>query len=143
MKIDLRLPEWKNLLAKDRADGTAYWSRSGSSTGWADFLLAPIQPDGTRNLVLDTTGDDYEPKQVVVLGLRPAGFMVQWFAGCRGCDRWVKTMYAIDQHDQFRCRKCSNLTYASVQNHDARLDFARRDPFGFAESRAKAPKTAN
>jgi hypothetical protein len=143
MKIDLRLPEWKSLLARDRAEGTLQWSRSGGSSGWADFLLAPINPDGTRNLVLDHTGDPYEPKQVVVLGLRPAGFSRHWFAGCRSCDRWVRTLFALGQHDPFTCRVCSGLTYRTTQTHDARLDFARRDRMGFLASRARAPKTLN
>ena len=143
MKIDLRLPEWKSLLSNDRAEGSLSWSdsRTGSPTGWADFILAPVSSDGTRNFVIDRTGDEFEPKQVVSLGLRPAGFLRQPFAGCRGCDSWVKTLYVISQGDWFRCRKCSNLTYASVQQHDARLDFARRDLPGFVASRARAPQT--
>jgi hypothetical protein len=110
---------------------------------WVNFLIAPVNSDGTRNLVLDSTRDEYEPKQLVVLGLRPAGFSRQWFAGCQGCDRWVKSLYAMNQHDRFRCRICSNLTYASVQKHDSRSDLARRDPVGFAQSRARAPQTVN
>ncbi len=143
-KIDLRLPEWKALLSNDRAEGTLQWSnsRTGSPRAWADFLLAPLQPDGTRNLVLDRTGDEFEPKEVVVIGLRSAGFSSHWFGGCRSCDRWVRTLFAISQSDRFTCRVCSNLTYASVQKHDARLDLARRDPEGFLASRAKAPQTA-
>ena len=145
MRIDLRHPKLKGLLASDRADGgTLYWSdpRTGSPMGWADFRLSPLDPDGTRNLVLGRTGDDYEPKQCVSLGLRSAGFSTQWFAGCRGCDSWVRTLYAMSQGDRFRCRICSNLTYASVQKHDSRMDLARRDPEGFIQSRARAPQTA-
>jgi hypothetical protein len=101
-----------------------------------------MEPNGARrNLVLDTTGDEYESKQLVVLGLRPAGFSRQWFAGCRTCDRWVRTLYAVNQHERFRCRTCSNLTYWSVQKHDARLDFAKRDLAGFLASRARVPQT--
>jgi hypothetical protein len=141
MRIDLRHPEWKSLLANDRAEGTLQWSRSGSPMGWVDFILGPVNPDGTRNLVIDRTGDEYEPKQLVVLGLRQAGFSSHWFAGCRGCDRWVRALYAISQHDLFKCRVCSGLTYASVQKHDSRLDCARRDPQGFLALRARAPQT--
>ena len=144
MKIDLRDPEWKSLLSNDRAEGTLRWSdsRSGNSTGWADFRLSPLDPSGTRNLVLDRTGDEFEPREVVSLGLRPAGFSRQWFCGCRSCDRWVKTLYAISQSDRFTCRQCSGLTYRSVQKHDSRLDLARRDPEGFIQSRSRAPQTA-
>jgi hypothetical protein len=141
MKIDLRDPEWKALLSRERAEGTLRWSRSGSSTGWADFILSAVNPDGIRNLVLDRTSDEFEPKQLVSLGLRPAGFSRQWFAGCRSCDRWVRTLYAISQSDRFTCRACQNLTYASVQQHDSRLDLVRRDPEGFLQSRSQAPQT--
>jgi hypothetical protein len=143
MAIDLRCPKWKTLLGSGRAEGTLYWSdsRSGSAMGWADFLLAPLSSDRTRNLVLDFTGDEFEPKQVVVLRLRPAGFSAHWFAGCRSCDRWVRTLFAIGQSDRFKCRVCAGLTYRTTQAHDARLDFARRDPEGFLASRATAPKT--
>ena len=142
-KIDLRDPEWKSLLARDRAEGTFQWSdsRSGGSTGWADFILSAVNPDGTRNLVLDTNADPYEPKQVVSLGLRPAGFSAHWFAGCRSCDRWVRVLYAISQSDRFTCRQCAGLTYRSTQTHDSRLDMARRDPQGFLQSRSQAPQT--
>ena len=144
-KIDLRDPQWKALLARERADGTLYWSdrRSGTPTGWTDFLLGPVIPGGTRNLALDTNGDPYETKQLVSLGLRPAGFSAHWFAGCRSCNRWVRTLFAISQHDRFKCRKCAGLTYRSTQQHDSRLDLARRDPVGFAQSRSRAPKTLN
>jgi hypothetical protein len=141
MALDLRHPQWKALLARDHADGTIQWSRSGSPSGWADFLVAPINPDGTRNLVLHRAEDEFEPKQLVILGLRPAGFSAHWSAGCRSCDRWVRTLFAVSQSDPFKCRTCSNLTYASVQKHDARSDLARRDPVGFAQSRARAPNT--
>ena len=67
--------------------------------GWVDFILGPVNPDGTRNLVLDRTADPYEPKQCVSLGLRSAGFAAHWHAGCRGCDRWVRALYAVGQHD--------------------------------------------
>jgi hypothetical protein len=141
MALDLRHPEWKSLLAKDRAEGTLQWSRSGSPVRWVDFLVAPVNPDGTRNLVLDRTGDEYEPKQCVSLGLRPAGFSSHWLAGCRGCDKWVRALYAISQSDRFTCRQCAGLTYRSVQKHDSRSDLARRDPQGFLQSRARAPRT--
>jgi hypothetical protein len=140
MKIDMRDPQWKALLARERAEGTLQWSdpRTGNPV-WANFILAPLNPDGARNLILHRAEDEFE--QLVSLALRPAGFSRQWFAGCRGCDSWVKTLYAISQHDRFKCRICSNLTYASVQQHDARLDFARRDLQGFLVSRARAPQT--
>ncbi len=145
MALDLRNPKLRTLLANDRAEGTLYWSDpiTGNPRGWADFLLSPVTPDGTRNLVLHRTEDEFEPKQLVVLGLRPAGFTRQWFAGCRSCDRWVGTLFATSQHDLFRCRICSKLTYRSVQQHDARLDFARRDLSGLLAARAKAQKTFN
>jgi hypothetical protein len=140
MKINLRNPQWKALLARERAEGTLQWSDLRTRNPvWANFILAPLNPDGTRNLVLHRAEDEFE--QVVSLGLRRAGFSRQWFAGCRGCDSWVKTLYVKSQGDWFRCRKCSNLTYASVQQHDARLDFARRDLQGFLVSRARAPQT--
>ena len=144
MAIDLRHPQWKAVLASGRAEGTLQWSdpRTGSSKGWADFILAPGN-DGTRNLVLDRTGDPYAAKQLVVLGLRPAGFSSHWLAGCRGCDRWARTLYAISQSDLFKCRVCSGLTYQSAQAHDSRSDLARRDPVGFLASRAGAPQTLN
>jgi hypothetical protein len=143
MKIDLRDPQWKSLLAIGRAEGTLNWSdsRTGSPSGWADFVLSPVDPDGVRNLVLLRAEDEFEPREVVSLALRPAGFCAHWFAGCRGCDRWVRMLYAMNQHERFKCRACSNLTYWSVQKHDARLDFAKRDLAGFLASRAKAPQT--
>ncbi len=143
MALDLRHVKWKTLLARDRAEGTLDWSnpRSVAPMGWADFLLAPVNPDGSRNLVLDRTGDEYVDKEVIALALRPAGFCSLWFAGCRSCGKAVRTLFALTQNDLFRCRICSDLTYASVQSHDSRSDLARRDPAGFLESRSRAPRT--
>jgi hypothetical protein len=142
MAIDLRHPSWKVVLANDRAEGSIHWKNAAAgSPRWVNFLIAPVNSDGTRNLVLDSTRDEFEPKQLVSLALRSAGFARQWFAGCQGCDRWVRTLYAVSQSDRFRCRVCCGLTYASVQKHDARSDLARRDPEGFIQSRSKAPNT--
>ena len=143
MALDLRHTKVKALLARDRAEGTLDWSdpRSGDSLGWADFLLTSVNPDGSRNLVLDRTGDEYLDKEVIALGLRPAGFCSLWFAGCRGCGKAVRTLFALTQNDLFRCRICSDLTYASVQSHDSRLDQAIRDPDGFLLARHQAPAT--
>ena len=145
MALDLRHTKVKALLAGDRAEGTLLWShpRSGDPTGWADFLLAPVNSNGTRSLVLDVTGDEFEPKQLIVLSERPAGFSAHWFAGCRSCGAAVRTLFAVSQNDRFRCRICSDLTYRSVQQHDARVDWALRDPQGFFDARDRAPQTPN
>ena len=143
MALDLRHPKLKTLLTSDRAEGRLYWSdpRTGRPTRWADFLLASVNPDGRRNLVLDRTGDEYEDNEVIALELRPAGFSSYWFAGCRSCGNAVRTLFTVNQNDRFRCRICSDLTYASVQAHDARVDLAARDPEAFIEARARAPRT--
>jgi hypothetical protein len=44
-------------------------------------------------------------------------------------------LYLDSEGRRIGCRQCLGLTHRSVQQHDARLDQARRDPEGFAQSR--------
>ncbi len=68
---------------------------------------------------------------------------VRWFFHCEACDRRVLKLYLAPSGHDLACRTCLGLTHRSVQQHDARLDQARRDPEGFAEARQTAPKTPN
>lgn len=45
----------------------------------------------------------------------------RWFA-CPVCGRRVAKIYRPSEDSPFACRRCHDLTYRSVQNHDARLD---------------------
>jgi hypothetical protein len=56
-----------------------------------------------------------------------------WFIcplSCRGrpCGRRVGKLYLPAGADYYGCRHCHNLTYASVQQHDKRVDALRRNP---------------
>jgi hypothetical protein len=146
MAIDLGDRSWRSALAQTRAEGTVEWRNPQRATlrGWASYLLAPTSECGTRrNLVLDTSGDEFADKQVVELELAPAGWSdPRWLARCPDhCGRRAQKIYAANQGDEFSCWRCSGLTHRSSQQHDARLDQALRDPVGFLEARDRAPRT--
>ena len=146
MTIDLGDRNWRSALTQASAEGSIQWRNSQTETlqGWASYIIAPASGSGARrNLVLDTTGDEYEDKQVVELELGAAGWSIpRWLARCpKHCDRRAQKLYAVHQGDRFCCRCCSGLTHRSSQQHDARIDLARRDPAGFLASRSSAPRT--
>jgi hypothetical protein len=106
------------------------------------FSLGPISVSGTRVLVIDS-GDDRR-KQTIRLERARLGWYSGWLFRCpTDCGRRVRKLYALPKWMVFSCRKCAGLTYRSVQQHDSRVDLARRDPEGFIESRSKAPNTTH
>jgi len=148
MKIDFGDSGWQSVLAQPRAEGTIEWRnpQTGALHGWASFILSPTTEDGTRrSLVIDTTGDEYEDKQVIELELTPAGWSIpRWLARCpKHCDRRAQKLYAVHQGDVFSCWRCADLSYRSSQQHDARVDQALRDPLGFQMARNRAPQTSH
>ncbi len=127
------------------------WTRGSSDTPVAEGLMSlEIGPGDARRL--DVVIKKCEGRSLVGslvsarLDLEPfhpnlGG--VRWFFHCQACDRRVLKLYLAPSGSQLACRICRSLTHRSVQQHDARLDQARRDPEGFAEARQAAPKTPN
>ncbi|HVS38779.1 MAG TPA: hypothetical protein VMS17_24700 [Gemmataceae bacterium] len=69
-----------------------------------------------------------------------------WFicplaANAQPCNRRVGKLYLPSQQRYFGCRRCYDLTYASVQQHDKRVDALRRNPALI--ERILADRTAN
>jgi hypothetical protein len=65
---------------------------------------------------------------------RPHFGGLRWWFLCpllvngRGCGRRVAKLYLPSGGRYFGCRHCYDLTYKSVQEHDARVDALRRNP---------------
>ena len=142
--LDLLNPRWKEALSQHRASGSLEWTAppSAAPLGRIDFHLAPVEPNGTRTVAFDFTGDPCEPYQVVTLERAQVGFSERWYARCPGeCGERARKLYWVPGRLEFACRRCARLQYWSAQRHDSRLDLARRDPQGFVQIRAKAPRT--
>lgn len=104
------------------------------------FFLGPVSAAGTRLLMIDP--GDNRRKQPIHLEPAQRGWYRSWLFVCPAdCGRRARRLYAARQGRVFYCRCCSGLAYRSTQQHDSRLDLARRDPSGFLASRARAPKT--
>lgn len=104
------------------------------------FFLGPVSAAGTRLLMIDP--GDNRRKQPIYLERAQRGWYRSWLFRCPSdCGRRAKKLYADRRWLKFMCRKCAGLTYRSAQQHDSRLDLARRDPVGFIQSRARAPTT--
>jgi hypothetical protein len=54
----------------------------------------------------------------------------RWWFLCpaAGCGRRVRKLYLGPSGTYFACRHCYNLTYASAQSHDARVNFFLKHP---------------
>ena len=72
-----------------------------------------------------------------VIGLdrsRPPFGGIRWWFRCPGptnggpCGRRVAALYMPIGDLWFACRTCHSLTYESVQRHDKRVDFYRKNP---------------
>jgi hypothetical protein len=136
--LDFLDPKWKEILSLHRASGTLEWRGRGGVVpeGWVDFHLNPIEPDGTRLLVLDFTREPTEPKQRLILEEVQVGFSQRWYARCPGgCDRLVRKLYLVD-HRAVACWRCAGLQYRSAQKHDKRVDLCRRNPAEFVRERS-------
>lgn len=130
--------------------GTGYslsWTRGSSDTPAADGLLSlEIDPSGARRLnvvIKKCEGGNLVSARLDLEPFHPHLGGVRWFFRCQACDRRVLKLYVAPSGSQLACRQCHGLTYRSVQEHDARLDQARRDPEGFAEARQAVPMTPN
>ena len=142
--LDFLNPRWKEALCHRRASGSIEWTARSSAVplGQVEFHLGPVEADGTRTVAFDFTGDPCEPNQVVTLVRAQVGFSERWYARCPGeCGERARKLYWVPGRLEFACRACAGLQYASAQQHDKRLDHVRRDPQGFLESRARAPRT--
>ena len=141
--LDFHKSPWKEVLTNpEAASGKLLYRGQSGCPGWtAEFQLAPTT-DAAKRLTLDFSVTPVKPPQIVMLAQVPAGFTSRWCAICpKDCARKVRTIYIAGQPPTAACRVCLGLTYESVQQHDKRLDLARRDPTGFLESRSQAPKT--
>lgn len=137
--LDLLEPGFRAHLECERVEGSIEWRDPDTETlvGWTAFRLAPPGSDGTRNLVLDRTGDPCEPKQVVILEPVQVGFSTRIYAQCPdGCGRRARKLFERPDDGQFLCQSCAGLQYTSAQQHDKRIDACRRDPKGFMAERS-------
>ena len=136
-------------LQHDRITGILRWTDPRTEEVTAEFVfsLEPVSRDASRCLVIEP--GDNRRRQSVRLERAQRGWHSAWIFLCPTfCGRAVRKLYSLPKWRQssgpvvFCCRKCLGLSYRSTQTHDSRVDFARRDPQGFIQSRATAPKTS-
>ena len=141
--LDLSDSQWKEALRLPRTSGAAVLTVTGTGmpARSIEFELGPTGPDGSRRLALDFC-DSIGSNQVVTLKRVRAGFTSRWLALCpRFCRRRVRKLYFVPVRPEVACWRCAGVTYRSAQQHDRRVDLARRDLPGFQEARSRAPRT--
>jgi hypothetical protein len=76
-----------------------------------------------------------------LVAFRPSLGGTRWYLRCPedSCGRRALRLYVSPEADRIGCRQCLRLIHRTDQQHDARLDEARRDPRGFAASRQRLP----
>jgi hypothetical protein len=142
--IRLDVVAFEPALKHDQITGTLQWTDDQMDYVKVPltFSLGPISASGTRVLMIDPGHDGRE--QSIRLERAQRGWHSGWLFRCpTDCGRRARKLYALPRWLVFSCRTCAGLTYRSVQQHDSRLDLARRDPDGFIEARSLAPKTEN
>ena len=106
----------------------------------------------TISFECDTRGAEFSlrvrrPGPAVNLGIRfdrtrPNYGGSQWWFRCPDCNRRVGVLYMLDERADFACRTCHDLTYHSVQTHDARVDYYRKHLEELAALLAAKPSQA-
>ena len=138
----LNVAAFEPALNRDQKTGVLRWtnSQTGEVTAEFSFSLSPVSEAGTCRLAIEPTSGGR--KQSFQLERTRLGWYWAWLFCCPSdCGRRTRRLYALPKWMVFACRHCGGLTYRSTQTHDSRLDLARRDPVGFIQSRAGAPKT--
>jgi len=74
--------------------------------------------------------------QLRLVPFRPHLGGLRWFVECPKCGRRALKLYLPYGAAEVACRLCHGLVHRSAQQHDARLDLARRDPRVFLERRS-------
>jgi hypothetical protein len=113
---------------KPWCSGRVGWSDGGDEAASLGFRVLP--EGGGLVLALSyrvvRTGQDVEVR-VPLEATRPHFGGVRWWGRCP-CGRRVTKLHLAPDAVHFACRQCHGLTYASAQQHDARVDALRRDP---------------
>jgi hypothetical protein len=108
--------------------GRVGWSHGGNETASLGFRVLP--EGGGLVLALSyrvvRTQQDVEVR-VPLETTRPHFGGVRWWGRCP-CGRRASKLHLAPGAVRFACRHCHGLTYASVQQHDVRVDALRRDP---------------
>ena len=126
----------------DHTTGILRWNNSQTGEVGAEFVftLGPVSEVGTRRMLIESTNGGR--KQAFQLERVSLGWYSGWLFHCpTDCGRRVRKLYALPRWMTFMCRCCGGLAYRTTQQHDSRLDLARRDPEGFIQSRSRAPQT--
>jgi len=138
----LNATAFEPALKHGQTTGVLRWtnSQTGEMTAEFSFSLSPVSEEGVRRLVLEPTSGGR--KQSFQLERVRLGWYSGWLFRCPAeCGRRTRKLHALPRWMVFSCRRCAGLTYKSAQQHDSRVDLARRDPEGFLQSRSRAPQT--
>jgi hypothetical protein len=123
-------------------EGTYQWGRAGSGLDRSLSCTVVEMPAVAMGLRLDYVVTDARSKTkhpmqyVVEVTSTPCrfggrGFLLRCLLLRNGvpCEQRVRQLYLPPGGQMFGCRHCYNLTYASCQHHDQRVDDLARDPF--------------
>jgi hypothetical protein len=116
--------------------GSLRWLRGEEVVASIGYSVRPREPEGLilcLSYRISTTGEDVDVP--ICLETTPLHFGgVRWWGRCplkcngTECARRVGKLYLPPGKRYFGCRRCHDLTYTSVQEHDKRVDALRRNP---------------
>lgn len=98
---------------------------------WGTISVRRLKSEKGETLSLDyQAGEDRVHLAVPLVSTPlPWGGPKYWFlCPLKGCGRRVGKLYLPPGARHFGCRTCHNLTYRSVQKHDRRVDFYKKNP---------------
>lgn len=133
LALDLRdLGQLEILSSPSPLAGRFDWKASPAGTllGSATYWLGPLGNDDTRELRL-CLGEELDPSghvQAFKLERVTVGCAPRWLQLCPQCgEHRARRLFLPAKSKQFACKRCHNLIYRSVAQHDQRVDrIARR-----------------
>ena len=140
LAIDLVALRRAGAFKAEGGSGTLTWTREQRRMGTCSWRLARESEGGGHLEVLAQVEGTREPiaARIALVAAAVGCGGVRWLLQCPAptCEARVLRLYVSHNAERIGCRGCLGLAHRSAQQHDARVDLARRDPRGFVESRA-------
>ena len=138
LAVDLVKMRRAGLLGDAGGCSVATWTTDSQVTARGVLSIGGAKEAGRAlELEIHTVWTDAPVRtQLRLLPFRPHLGGRRWFVECPQCEKRFLRVYLSWAGGEVACRRCHGLVHRSAQQHDARVDLARRDPRRFRESRA-------
>ena len=145
LSVDVVALRRAGVLGEQGGSGSFEWRdrATGERLGLVLYHVGPAADDGRELALFVVRPPELLTRLLRLEAFRPQFGGLRWFLRCpvEGCPKRALKVFFDGHRGRFGCRSCLGLIHATAQEHDERVDLARRDPQGFLEARSRAPRT--